>query len=92
MMSDGREHDDLHHRYGEQPARLPLARSGASNEEASAVQYEEFVAAHLKCGRSIFDLFPATPEYERWMAVGRPPIKYTLRSQLAGARRSMASP
>lgn len=57
-----------------------------------AVQYEEFVAAHLKCGRSIFDLFPATPEYERWMAVGRPPIKYTLRSQLAGARRSMASP
>ena len=50
-----------------------------AEEAFDAVQYEEFVAAHLKCGRSIFGLFPATPdsraEYERWGAAGRPPIE-----------------
>lgn len=50
-----------------------------ADEAFAAVQYEEFVAAHLKCGRSIFGLFPATPEskaeYECWVAAGRPPIK-----------------
>ncbi len=47
-------------------------------EAFSALEYEEFAAAHLKRGRSIFGLFPATPdskaEYERWVAVGRPPL------------------
>lgn len=50
-----------------------------AEEAFAAVQYEEFVAAHLRCGRSIFGLFPATAdsraEYERWVAAGRPPIK-----------------
>jgi regulator of RNase E activity RraA len=50
-----------------------------AEEAFAAVQYEEFVAAHLQRGRSIFGLFPATPdskaEYERWVAAGRPPIK-----------------
>jgi len=49
-----------------------------ADEAFAAVQYEEFVAAHLKRGRSIFGLFPATPdskaEYERWVAAGKPPL------------------
>lgn len=52
--------------------------SEVAEEAFAAVQYEEFVAEHLKLGRSIFGLFPATPdskaEYERWEAAGRPPI------------------
>lgn len=50
-----------------------------AEEAFAAVQYEEFVAAHLKCGRAIYGLFPATPEskveYERWVDAGRPAIK-----------------
>jgi len=38
--------------------------------------YEAFVSRELKRGRSIFDLFPATPEsraeYDAWVAQGRP--------------------
>jgi len=38
--------------------------------------YETFVQRELKRGRSIFGLFPATPEsraeYENWVAKGRP--------------------
>lgn len=38
--------------------------------------YEAFVAMHIRGGRSIFGLFPATPdstlEYQRWVADGRP--------------------
>jgi regulator of RNase E activity RraA len=49
-----------------------------ADEAFAAVQYEEFVAAHLKQGRSIFGLFPATPEsnaeYNRWLAAGKPPL------------------
>lgn len=50
-----------------------------ADEAFAAVEYEEFVAEHLKRGRSIFGLFPATPdskaEYERWVAAGRPPLE-----------------
>ena len=49
-----------------------------ADEAFAAVQYEEFVAAHLRRGRSIFGLFPATPEskaeYDRWVAAGRPSL------------------
>jgi regulator of RNase E activity RraA len=49
-----------------------------AEEAFAALQYEEFVAAHLRCGRSIFGLFPATPEskleYEQWAATGRPQL------------------
>ncbi len=40
--------------------------------------YERFVAMHIKRGRSIFGLFPATPdsttEYHAWVADGRPEL------------------
>lgn len=40
------------------------------------VEYERFVAMHIRRGRSIFGLFPATPnsmtEYHAWVADGRP--------------------
>ena len=49
-----------------------------ADEAFAAVEYEEFVSAHLRRGRSIFGLFPATPdskaEYERWVAAGRPAL------------------
>jgi regulator of RNase E activity RraA len=49
-----------------------------AEEAFAAVEYEQFVAAQLKRGRSIFGLFPATveskAEYERWVAAGRPPV------------------
>lgn len=48
-------------------------------EAAANADYEVFVAAHLKRGRSIFGLFPATAasrgEYEHWVAAGRPPLE-----------------
>lgn len=48
-------------------------------EAAAAADYEVFVAAHLRTGRSIFGLFPATPasraEFEKWVAAGRPPLE-----------------
>lgn len=41
-----------------------------------AVEYEDFAARHIARGRSIFGLFPATPdsraEYDTWVAAGRP--------------------
>ncbi|MDP2409057.1 MAG: ribonuclease activity regulator RraA [Pseudolabrys sp.] len=49
-----------------------------ADEAFAAVEYEEFVSAHLRRGRSIFGLFPATPEskaeYDRWVAAGRPSL------------------
>lgn len=49
-----------------------------AEEAYAAVDYEAFVAAHIRRGHSIFGLFPATPEsrgeYDRWVAAGRPPI------------------
>ena len=48
-------------------------------EAAANAEYEVFVAAHLRRGRSIFGLFPATPEsrveFEQWVAAGRPPLE-----------------
>lgn len=45
-------------------------------EAAANADYEVFVAAHIRRGRSIFGLFPATAEsrteYEAWVAAGRP--------------------
>lgn len=41
--------------------------------------YETFVGLHIRRGRSIFGLFPATPEsqveYNRWVAAGRPHLE-----------------
>jgi len=48
-------------------------------EAAANADYEVFVAAHIRRGRSIFGLFPATAEsraeYEQWVAAGRPPLE-----------------
>jgi hypothetical protein len=48
-------------------------------EAAANADYEVFVAAHLRRGRSIFGLFPATEgsraEFEQWVAAGRPPLE-----------------
>jgi regulator of RNase E activity RraA len=48
-------------------------------EVASLGDYEVFAAAHIRRGRSIFGLFPATPasraEYEGWVANGRPNLE-----------------
>ncbi len=50
-----------------------------AREVDAAGDYEEFVAAHIRRGRSIFGLFPATPEsrveYEEWVARGRPNLE-----------------
>lgn len=50
-----------------------------ADEVAAAGDYETFVAAHIRRGRSIFGLFPATPdsrkEYEAWVAAGRPNLE-----------------
>lgn len=55
-----------------------LAQEVAAEAAANA-DYEVFVAAHLRCGRSIFGLFPATAEsraeFEQWVAAGRPPLE-----------------
>jgi regulator of RNase E activity RraA len=49
-----------------------------AEEAAEVTAYEAFAAAHIRCGRSIFGLFPATPdsriEFERWVAADRPRI------------------
>jgi len=48
-------------------------------ECAGVADYEAFVALHLRRGRSLFGLFPATAdsrrEFERWVAAGRPPLE-----------------
>lgn len=45
-------------------------------ECAGTAGYEQFVAREIRSGRSLFGLFPATPEsrqqYETWVANGRP--------------------
>ena len=47
-----------------------------ADECLEVAAYEAFVQRELKRGRSIFGLFPATPEsrveYENWVAQGRP--------------------
>ncbi|MFJ8859288.1 dimethylmenaquinone methyltransferase [Streptomyces sp. NPDC102451] len=48
-------------------------------EAADAVAYEEFAALEIGRGRSLFGLFPATPEsrkeYDAWVAEGRPGLE-----------------
>jgi regulator of RNase E activity RraA len=50
-----------------------------ATEAAANAEYEVFVAAHLRRGRSIFGLFPATEssrgEFDQWVAAGRPPLE-----------------
>lgn len=50
-----------------------------SREALDAAQYEAFAARHIARGRSIFGLFPATPEsreeYEQWVSSGRPDLE-----------------
>jgi regulator of RNase E activity RraA len=50
-----------------------------ADEALAAVEYEAFAARHLALGRSIFGLFPATPEsraeYDAWVAAGRPELE-----------------
>lgn len=50
-----------------------------ADEALDAVEYEHFAAAHIASGRSIFGLFPATPEsrreYDGWVAAGRPSLE-----------------
>jgi regulator of RNase E activity RraA len=47
-----------------------------AEEAHAAVEYEAFAEIQIARGRSIFEVFPATPEsrreYERWVAAGRP--------------------
>lgn len=49
-----------------------------AEECVGIADYESFVAAHIRRGRSLFGLFPATQEsrkeYEQWVANGRPEI------------------
>lgn len=48
-------------------------------EAADQTAYEEFAALELRRGRSLFGLFPATPEsrleYDTWVAAGRPGLE-----------------
>ncbi len=48
-------------------------------EVVEEVDYEAFVSAHLKRGRSLFGLFPATAEsrkeFREWLADGRPKLE-----------------
>jgi len=50
-----------------------------ADEAAANADYEKFAAAHVRNGRSIFGLFPATEnstkEYQKWLADGCPPIE-----------------
>jgi regulator of RNase E activity RraA len=51
-----------------------------ATEVGAAGDYETFAAAHIRRGRSLFGLFPATPEsraeYESWVAKGRPNLEW----------------
>lgn len=65
---------------GEGVVAIPRALAGEIADEAfDAVEYEEFAAAHIARGRSLFGLFPATPEsrreYDKWVADGRPSLE-----------------
>lgn len=50
-----------------------------ADEALDAAEYEQFAEQHIARGRSIFGLFPATPEsrkeYDGWVAAGRPPLE-----------------
>ena len=50
-----------------------------AEEALDAAEYEQFAEQHIARGRSIFGLFPATPEsrkeYDGWVAAGRPPLE-----------------
>lgn len=50
-----------------------------ATQALDAVEYEAFAALHIKRGRSIFGLFPATAqsraEYDEWVAAGRPSLE-----------------
>lgn len=52
-----------------------------ADEALDAAEYEHFAAQHIARGRSIFGLFPASPEsrreYEAWVAAGRPVLENT---------------
>jgi len=49
-----------------------------ADEAAANADYEQFAAAHVRNGRSIFGLFPATDEskqeYQQWLTDGQPAI------------------
>jgi len=53
-----------------------------AEEAAANADYEQFAAAHVRNGRSIFGLFPATnesrQEYQQWQADGCPHITHTM--------------
>jgi len=53
-----------------------------ADEAAANADYEDFAAAHVRNGRSIFGLFPATEksrhEYQQWLVAGRPPVERTI--------------
>jgi len=62
---------------GEGVVAIPRALADEVAEEvAGEADYEAFVSLQLRRGRSIFGLFPATPEsrreYRAWLADGRP--------------------
>jgi regulator of RNase E activity RraA len=50
-----------------------------ADEAFRACQYEAFAEREIARGRSLFEVFPATPsslrEYEAWVAAGRPPLE-----------------
>jgi len=65
---------------GEGVVAIPRALVGEIADEAfDSAEYEEFAAAHIARGRSLFGLFPATPEsrreYDKWVADGRPSLE-----------------
>ncbi|MFJ2092978.1 dimethylmenaquinone methyltransferase [Streptomyces sp. NPDC087901] len=53
--------------------------SDIAAEAADAAAYEEFAALGIRRGRSLFGLFPGTPEsrqeYDTWVAAGRPGLE-----------------
>jgi len=64
---------------GEGVVAIPAALVDEVAEQAlDTFEYEEFAAKHIARGRSIFGLFPATPEsrveYDKWVAAGRPEL------------------
>ncbi len=50
-----------------------------ADEALDATEYETFAELEIDRGKSIFDVFPATPEsrrrYDAWVAAGRPPLE-----------------
>lgn len=67
---------------GDADGVVVIPRALAAEAAAAAVaaeEYEQFAALHIRKGRPIFGLFPATPEstqeYETWVAAGRPGLE-----------------